>query len=117
MVHLPDFIIHERVAVACVKRRDAGCFVRFFLEQVSAPALNTCARLFEEGSDPERKLLLQALVDIHKSVQLIIIIQNHWGRAFDEDNGIIFSKKLRLTKEFMENFVKSSELCGPIRGK
>ena len=36
------------------------------LEQISVPALNTCAKMLREGSEPAKTLLLQALLDIHQ---------------------------------------------------
>ena len=41
MTNLRDLIIQEGAAVACAKRRDALCFIRFMMEQISVPALNT----------------------------------------------------------------------------
>ena len=43
MMSLRDPMICEGAALACAKRRDALCFVRLMLEQISVPALNTCA--------------------------------------------------------------------------
>ena len=51
MMSLREFMICEGVAVACTKRRDALCFVRFILEQMSVPALNTCGKMLREGKD------------------------------------------------------------------
>ena len=45
MTSLRDPKICEGVAVAYAKRRDALCFVRFMLEQISVPALDTCAKM------------------------------------------------------------------------
>ena len=42
MTSMRDLIIQEEIAVACAKRRDALCFIRFMIEQTSVPALNTC---------------------------------------------------------------------------
>ena len=36
------------------------------LEQISEPALNTCAKMLREGSEPAKTLLLQAQLDIHQ---------------------------------------------------
>ena len=44
MTSLRDLMICAGAAVACAKRRDALCFVRFMLEEMSVPALNTCAK-------------------------------------------------------------------------
>ena len=38
MTNLRDLIIKEGAAVACAKRRDALCFIRFMMEQISVPA-------------------------------------------------------------------------------
>ena len=37
MTSLRDLLSHEGAAVACAKRRDALCFVRFMIEQISVP--------------------------------------------------------------------------------
>ena len=42
MTNLRNLIVQEGAAVACAKRRDALCFIRFMMEQISVPALNTC---------------------------------------------------------------------------
>ena len=57
MTSLRDLIIDEEAAVVCAKRRDSFCFVRFMLEQLSIPALNTCAKMLREGSGPAKNLL------------------------------------------------------------
>ena len=67
MTSLRDLVIREGAAVACAKRRDALCFVRFMLEQMSVPALNTCAKNLREDSEIAKTLLLQAILDIHQS--------------------------------------------------
>ena len=41
--------VREGAAVACAERRDALCFVRFMIEQISVPALNTCVEMLREG--------------------------------------------------------------------
>ena len=65
MTHLRDLMTCEGAAMACAKRRDAFCFLRLFLlEQMSAPALNTGARIFREGSDPGKRFHSQAFMDI-----------------------------------------------------
>ena len=61
MKSVRDPMTQEGAAVACTKRRDALCFVRFMLEQISVPALNTCAKMLREGNDRAKTLLLQAL--------------------------------------------------------
>ena len=67
MTHMRDLKICEGAAVACSNRRHDLCFVPFLLEQISAPALGTCARMLREGSDHGKTILLQALLDIHQS--------------------------------------------------
>ena len=51
MTNLRDLIIQEGAAVACAKRRDALCFIRFMIEQISVPALNTCVKRLREGDE------------------------------------------------------------------
>ena len=51
MTNLRDLIIQEGMAVACAKRRDALCFIRFLIEQISVPALNTCVKMLREGDE------------------------------------------------------------------
>ena len=70
MTHLRDLMICEGAVVVCAKRKNALCFVRFMLEQMSVPALNTCAKMLRECSDLVKTLLLQALLDIHYSKPL-----------------------------------------------
>ena len=62
-----DLITQEGAAVACAKRRDALCFIRFMIEKMSVPALNTCAKKLKEGDELAKALLLLALLDIHQS--------------------------------------------------
>ena len=64
MTHLRDLISCEGAAVALLKRRDAPCYDRLLLKQMSSIALNTCAWLLKEGSDLGKTLLLQAPLDI-----------------------------------------------------
>ena len=45
MTSMRDLITQEGAAVACAKRRDALCFIRFMIEQLSVPALNTCVKM------------------------------------------------------------------------
>ena len=51
MTNLRDLIIQEGAAVACAKRRDALCFIRFMIEQISVPPLNTCVKMLREGDE------------------------------------------------------------------
>ena len=48
MTSMKDLIIQEGAAVACLKLRDALCFIRFMIEQISVPALNTCVKMLRE---------------------------------------------------------------------
>ena len=49
MTNVRDLMIQERKAVPCAKRRDALCIVRFKLEEISVPALNTCAKMLKKA--------------------------------------------------------------------
>ena len=51
MTSMRDVITQEGAAVACAKRRDAFCFIRFMIEQISVPALNTCVKMLREGDE------------------------------------------------------------------
>ena len=105
MTSMRDLIIQEGIAVACAKRRDALCFIRFMIEQFSVPAL---------------ALLSLALLDVHQSKPMRVNtkepVELEPMRKIDEI--MRFSnKELRLTKESMGAMPKSSEYCGPIRKK
>ena len=110
----------EGAAVACAKRRDALCFIRFMLERILVPALNTCAKMLREGDDRAKPLLLQALLDIHQSkpmrVNMKKPIKLEPMKKIDEIRRFS-NKDLRLTKESMGALQKSSEFCGPTRNK
>ena len=67
MASMRDLINQEGVAVACAKRRDALCFIRFMIEQNSVSALNTCVKMLREGDERAKALLLLALLDMHQS--------------------------------------------------
>ena len=67
MTSMRVLIITVGLAVACAKRIDALCFIRFMIEQVSVPALNTCVKMLREGDERAEALLLLALLDIHQS--------------------------------------------------
>ena len=45
MRKMRDLITQVGAALACAKRRDALCFIRFMIEQISVPALNTCVKM------------------------------------------------------------------------
>ena len=67
MTNLGDLIVKEGAAVACAKRRDALCFIRFMIEQISVSALNTCVKMLREGDERAKALLLLALLDMQQS--------------------------------------------------
>ena len=60
-----DLITQEGAAVACAKRGDALCFIRFMIEQISVPALNTCVKMLRESDEQAKALLLLALLEFH----------------------------------------------------
>ena len=120
MTNLRDLIIQEGAAVACAKRRDALCFIRFMIEQISVPALNTCVKMLREGDERAKALLLLALLDMQQSKPMRVNMKEPEElepmRKIDEIRR--FSNKvLRLTKETMGALPKSSEYCGPIKKK
>ena len=51
MASVRDLMAQEGSAVACAKQRDALCYVRFMIEQISVPALNTCDKMLREGDE------------------------------------------------------------------
>ena len=57
MTIMRDLIIQEGMTVACAKRRDALCFIRFMIEKISVPALNTCFKMLREGDERAKALL------------------------------------------------------------
>ena len=67
MTSMRDLITQEETAIACAKRRDALCFIRFMIEQISVPALSTCVMMLREGHERAKALLLLALLDMHQS--------------------------------------------------
>ena len=67
MTSAGDLMTQEGAAVACAKPRVALCFVRFMIEQISVPALNTCVKMLREGNERAKTLLLLALLDIYQS--------------------------------------------------
>ena len=115
-----DLITQEGAAVACAKRRDALCFIRFMIEQISVPAVKTCVKIKREDDERAKALLLLALLDIHQSkpmrVNMKEPVELESMKKIDEIRR--FSKKeMRLTKESMGALPKSSEYGGPIRKK
>ena len=79
MTSMRDLITQEEAAVACAKRRDALCFIRFMIEQISMPALNTCDKMLREGDERVRALLLLALLDIHQSKPMRVNMKEPWS--------------------------------------
>ena len=120
MTSMRDLIIQEGMAVACAKRRDALYFIRFMIEQISVPALNTCVKMLREGDGRVRALLLLALLDILQSkpmrVNMKEPIELEPMRKIDEIRRFS-NKEQRLTKESMGALPKFNEYCGPIRKK
>ena len=120
MTNLRDLIVQEGAAVACAKRRDALCFIRFLIEQISVPALNTCVRMLRERDEREKALFMLALLDMQQSKPMRVNMKEPEElepmRKIDEI--MRFSnKELRLTKKSMGALPKSSEYCGPIKKK
>ena len=120
MTNLRDLIIQEGMAVACAKWRDALCFIRFLIEQISVPSLNTCVKMLREGDERVKALLLLALLEMHQSKPMRVNMREPEElepmRKIDEIRRFS-NKELRLTKESMGALPKSSEYCGPIRKK
>ena len=120
MTNLRDLITQEGAAVACAKRRDALCFIRFMIEQISVPASNTCAKMPRESDERVKALLLLALLDMHQSKPMRVNMKEpeelepmrkiYEIRRFS-------NKELRLTNESMGALPKSSEYCGTVRKK
>ena len=101
MTSMRDLIIQEEMAVACAKRRDALCFIRLMIEQISVPALNTCVKMLREGDERAKALLLLALLDMHQSKPMWVIMKEPEElepmRKIDEIRRFS-NKELRLTK-------------------
>ena len=118
--NLRDLIVKEGAAVACAKRRDALCFIRFMIEQISVPALNTCVQMLREGDERAKALLLLALLDMQQSKPMRVNMKEPEElepmRKIDETRRFS-NKELRLTKKSMGALPKSSEYCGPIKKK
>ena len=120
MASVRDLMTQEGAAVACAKRRDALCFIRFMIEQFSVPALNTCVKMLREGDERAKALLLIALLDIHQSKPMRVNMKEPVEldpmKSFDEIRRFS-NKEMRLSKESMGALPKSSESCGPVRKK
>ena len=102
------------------KWRDAHCFNRFMIEQMSVPALNTSVKMLKEGDERAKALLLLALLDMHQSklkrVNMREPVELEPMRKIDEIRRFS-NKELMLTKESMGALPKPIEYCGPIRKK
>ena len=120
MTSVRDLMTQEGSAVACAKRKDALCCVRYMIEQVSRPALNTCVKMLREGDERAKALLLLALLDIYQSKPMRVIMKDsvelELMKKIDEIRRFS-NKKLRLSKESMGALPRFSEYCGPIRKK
>ena len=120
MTSMRYLIIQGGIAVAWAKRRDALCFIRFMIEQISVLALNTCVKMLREGDERAKALLLLALLDVHQSkpmrVNMKEPVELEPMRKTDEIRRFS-NKELRLTKESRGAMPKSSEYCGPIKSK
>ena len=118
MTSVWHLMICERAAVACAKRRDALCFVQFKLEQASVLAVKTCAKILREGSDLANTLLLQALLDIHQSKPMRVIMKKTCRtRTPEKDRWKKDSQKGPYAHLNEVEVPKSSEYCVPIRKK
>ena len=117
MASVRDLITQEGAAVACAKRRDALCFIRFMIEQISVPALNTCVKMLREGDEQAKVLLLLALLDIHQSkpmrVNMKEPVELEPMKKIDEIRRFS-NKEMKLSNESMGALPKSGEYCGPI---
>ena len=120
MTNLRDLIVQEGAAVACAKRRDALCFIRFLIEQISVPALNTCVKMLREGDERTKAMFLLAMLDMQQSKPMRVNMKEPEElepmKKIDEIRRFS-NKELRLTKESMGALPKSSEYCGPIKKK
>ena len=118
MTNLRDLIVQEGAAVAYAKRRDALCFIRFLIEQISVPALNTCVKMLREGDERTKALFLLAMLDMQQSKPMRVNMKEPEElepmKKIDEIRRFS-NKELRLTKESMGALPKSSEYCGPIK--
>ena len=120
LTNLRDLIVQEGAAVACAKRRDALCFIRFLIEQISVPALNTCVKMLREGDERTKALFLLAMLEMQQSKPMRVNMKEPEElepmKKIDEIRRFS-NKELRLTKESMGALPKSSEYCGPIKKK
>ena len=115
MTSVRDLMTQEGVAVACAKRRDALCFVRFMMEQILVPALSSCVKMLKEGDERAKALLLLALLDIYlrkpMRVNMKEPVELEPMKKIDEKRRFS-DKELRPSKESMGALPKCSEYCG-----
>ena len=112
--------LRDLITQACAKRRDALCFIRLPIEQISVPALNTCATMLREGDERAKALLLLTLMEMHQSKPMRVNMKEPEElepiRKIDEIRRFS-NKEMRLTEESMGALPKSIENCGPIKKK
>ena len=115
MTNLRDLMTQEGAAIAFAKRRDALCFIRFMVEQISVPALNTCVKMLREGDARAKALLLLALLDMHQSKPMRVNMKEPEElepmRKIDEIRRFS-NKELRLTKDVLSSSRKSQRRIG-----
>ena len=107
MTSVRDLITQEGAAVASI---------RFMIEQISVPALNTYVKMLREGDERAKALLLLALLDIHQSkpigVNMKEPVELEPMTKIDEIRRFSY-KEMRLSKEAIERILgtppKSSE--------
>ena len=120
MTDLNELMTREGAAVGCAKRRDTLCFIRFLLEQISMPALNTCVRMLKEGDEKAKALLFLDLLDLYQSKPMRVNMKEPVElepiKKIDEIRRFT-NRELRLTKESTGALPKSKEYRGPIRKK
>ena len=120
MTSLRELMIKEEAAVACANWRDALCFIQFMLEQLSVPALDTCAKMVRESSKSAKTLLLLALLDLDESkpmrAKMKEPVEVEQLKRIDEIRRFS-NKELRLMKESRGTLLKPSEYGGMIRNK
>ena len=96
------------------------CFIRFLIEQISVPALNTCVKMLREGDERTKALFLLAMLEMQQSKPMRVNMKEPEElepmKKIDEIRRFS-NKELRLTKESMGALPKSSEYCGPIKKK
>ena len=113
-----DLITQEGAAVACAKQRDALCFIRLMIKQISVPALNTCVKMLRD--ERAKALLLLALLGIQQSKPIRVNkkepVELELMKKIDEIRKFS-NKEMRLSKKSMGALPKFSEYCGPNRKK